>query len=51
MPETPPPPPPCRITVDEGDLCELALRPPTEAEQDARLARIVRLFCEREGQI
>ncbi len=51
MPDTPTPLPPCRITVDEGDLCELAMRLSTDAEKDAALAEIVRLFREMEGQL
>ena len=51
MPETPRAPLPFRITVDEGDLCELALRLPTVAEQHDWLAELVRLIREREGQL
>ena len=48
MPDTPLPP--CRITVDDEDLCELAFRLPTEAEQNAALADIPRRMRAREGQ-
>jgi len=41
---------PARIVVDDGDLCELALRRQRELEQNAALAKIVRLIHEHEGQ-
>ena len=44
-------PQPARIIVDDGDLCEIALRLPTESEQNAKLAEIVRLIREHEGQV
>ena len=40
---------PTRIDpVDWGDLCELALRQPTEAGQNGALMEIIRMIRERE---
>ena len=44
-------PTPCKIIVDDGDLCELALRLKPEAKRRAKLAEIARLIREREGQV
>jgi hypothetical protein len=49
MPDTPIPP--ARLVLDGADLCELALRLPTEAKQNAALAAYLKLLRESEGQL
>ena len=40
--------PPFVLTFDGADLCELALRQPSEAEQNAALLQITRMIQKRE---